>query len=135
METARKKEPLIFIVEDDAEMGGALQGLLAYAGFTTRLFQDPLVATRAFTDSHLKPDLLITDFKMPSMDGMELIRKCKALRPELKSISISGSLAEDLRKHYIVHPDKFLPKPFTIETLIATIDELLGKDFPRHRLP
>ena len=37
-----------------------------------------------------KPDILLTDIKMPMMDGLELISKAKEIYPELKCVVISG---------------------------------------------
>ena len=127
METARKKEPLIFIVEDEVDAGHSLLALLAQEGYSARLFRDPLEAARAFPTCHPMPDLLITDFEMPGLNGLELAQVCKSNHPALRVIMASGHTQEQLRRDYNLQPDLLFQKPFAFEFLLAGVRQLLGE--------
>jgi len=127
MDTARKKDPLIFIVEDDVVAGVTLLELLANEGYTARLFQDPLQATRAFTASKPMPDLLITDYEMPGLNGLELAQVCKSNHPALRIIMASGHTHEKIRREHAVQPDLIFQKPYAFDVLLFAVREMLGE--------
>jgi PAS domain S-box-containing protein len=76
-------------------------------------------------------EAMITDIMMPAMDGVELIRAVRALKPELKIIASSG-LGSDLggsnREQELnsLGVACFLPKPYGTEKLLHTLHQLLG---------
>jgi DNA-binding response OmpR family regulator len=76
-----------------------------------------------------RPELVITDFMMPIMDGLEFAKAIRA-REDGRSLPIllmSGAQAEEARKH----PDLFgavFDKPFKIDEVIAKIKELAPPD-------
>ena len=80
--------------------------------------QDALQKIRA-----IRPDILITDIKMPRMDGEELSRKALELVPDLTILVTTGNAtiesAVRMMKSGIYD---FITKPFSIETLVASID-------------
>ncbi len=72
-------------------------------------------------------DLMITDIIMPRMNGRELIRKVKSKYKNMKIICTSGYTDGYLRdKNELTEDVKFLPKPFSFESLIKTISELFS---------
>jgi two-component system cell cycle sensor histidine kinase/response regulator CckA len=71
-------------------------------------------------------DLMITDIVMPQMDGTQLIRHVREKRPDLKVICISGYAEESFRKRLdTVEGIHFLPKPFSLDQLAATVKEVM----------
>ncbi len=71
------------------------------------------------------PDLLVTDVRMPDMDGLELTDKVRQLYPGLPTLVISGSLE--------VPPQtsaefEFMRKPVRLSELVAKVKELLGTE-------
>ncbi len=117
--------PLVFIVDDEELIGNVLTLSLAAHNYRTRLFHDPATALEEFRRSDLKPDILITDFNMPGMTGFELIRQCKAIESQLKTILCSGTVEPAYLKPLTPRPDAFISKPFSVATLIGTIKGLL----------
>lgn len=67
-------------------------------------------------------ELLITDFRMPGIDGMEMIAQAKAMRPAIKTLLMTGYEADDERFAGLDTPR--LAKPFGIEALEAALSQL-----------
>lgn len=72
--------------------------------------------------------IVITDFNMPEMDGMEMTGRMRAIRPETRFIVLtgdSGGLAHRGSEDKAFIYDHFIVKPVVFETLFAAIDECL----------
>ena len=78
----------ILIADDDSELRQMLVDILADADHTILTAADGFEAIRVLTDHHV--DLLIADVRMPGLDGFELARQAKVMRPRLYVIYISG---------------------------------------------
>jgi len=127
-----KPTPLIFVVDDAEELGELLTIFLTDAGYDVRVFSDPLLALAAMQSSARRPSLLISDYQMPGMNGLELIHRCKLIQPNLKVIAASATILDEDMERYQSPPDRILPKPFTSASLLATVQELLRPgDEPR----
>ena len=78
----------ILIAEDEALAAMALQDVLERAGFRVTLSHD---GQAALADAQADPpDALLTDLKMPRLDGLSLIQRLRAGRPELPVVIMSG---------------------------------------------
>ena len=70
----------------------------------------------------LKPDILITDIKMPFMDGLELAAAIKKTQPWIKIIILSGHDEFDYAKKAIsIGIEDYLLKPFTSEDILSSL--------------
>jgi CheY-like chemotaxis protein len=119
-------KPLVFVVDDDLCMGALVDFCLQSAGCRTMVFQNPLLAVQSLATLEVKPVLLVSDFNMPEMDGLHLLEQCKALAPALRTIILSGSLAEDTFAGHQSRPDAVLEKPVGIDELVTTTRRLLA---------
>ena len=73
----------------------------------------------------IKPDILITDIRMPFMDGIELARAVKKLQPWIKIIILSGHDEFDYAKKTIaIGVEDYILKPFTLEELMASLNRV-----------
>ena len=72
------------------------------------------------------PAVVITDYAMGRMTGMDLIRECRRLHPAQKIILISGTVDEEIFADAPCKPDKFLRKPGDILTITDHVRELLA---------
>ncbi|MBU6402087.1 MAG: response regulator [Verrucomicrobia bacterium] len=120
------RRPLVYIVDDEPVILELVARCLAKAGYRAATFESPVVACSAFALAEPKPDLLIVDYTMPEMDGLELLSRCRALAPNVKSLSVSGTLTDELLRDSEVRPDGCLRKPFVPAALLAAVRELLG---------
>jgi len=115
---------LIYIVDDESDLSEMLCDLLRLQGYPAKWFSSSVGALEEFIRSSPRPRLMVTDFGMKGLNGMELIQRCRQLHPCLKTISCSGTGTEYF-KDYEIQPDRFVPKPFTAETLLSAVRELL----------
>lgn len=113
----------ILIVEDESSILTALALLLEMEGFEVVEATDGrqgLEQLRAF-----KPDLVISDYMMPYMDGIEMIRQIRQ-DPEFKRqpiVLISAALPQAVSPSDLA--DATLPKPINIDELLKVIWRLL----------
>ncbi|GGE01402.1 response regulator [Paenibacillus nasutitermitis] len=76
----------------------------------------------------LKPDIVLTDIRMPGMDGIELIKRLKELQPQLLCIILSGYGDFDYAKRAIQYGvEAYLLKPIKDAELNRTLAEMVGK--------
>ena len=118
--------PSIYVVDDEAMIVTLIEAILAPAGYRLKLFRDPGHVIQAFNETKPKPDLLITDFAMGAVNGLELIEQAKKLHPPLKTIVVSGVTSEGMMRFAPVKPDRFLAKPFRSKTLLDLVQSVLG---------
>ena len=121
-----KLKPLIYLVDDEPVLLDLAQVALDGAGYRLEMFNDPEEAFREFVRAKGKPDLLITDYAMGKMNGLELIQRCLQLHPALKSVIISGTAGAEVLMRADVRVDRFLSKPYPQEHLAALVKELLS---------
>ncbi|OQW45825.1 MAG: hybrid sensor histidine kinase/response regulator [Proteobacteria bacterium SG_bin6] len=68
-----------------------------------------------------KPDLLVSDVVMPTMDGPTLVRTARERYPDLPILFMSGYAEEQLRKSIDLANVAFLPKPFSVQQLAEAV--------------
>lgn len=117
---------LIFVVDDEPLIGELLDIALTNAGFRVRVFSDPVAAAEAFADAEPKPAVLATDYSMPPMDGVELIRQCRAIDPSVRTLLFSGNITFEMLSFEQTKPERFLGKPFLPGRFVEEIRALLN---------
>jgi len=78
------------------------------------------------------PDLIITDIIMPLMEGEELIRNLREIKPDIKIIVVSGYGNEAVQREKIA--DAFIKKPFESIELLSAVRQLLDTGIRRSPL-
>src|SRR3954449_6810503 len=116
----------IYVIDDDAAMRDSLDFLLGSAGFSVRLFDSAQVFLSEL--QKLETGCVVTDIRMPGMDGMELLRQLNgaAGARKLPVIVMTGHgdvpLAVEAMKLGALD---FLEKPFEDDRLIGMIETAL----------
>lgn len=123
---ARSKAPLIYLVDDQPILLDLAEVSLLPGGYQLRKFLDPELALKSFRKARPKPVLLITDYAMGKMNGLELIEKCKAVKPDLKSILLSGTAGAEIVLDSGVKVDRFLGKPYQPAGLADLVRHVLA---------
>lgn len=125
---------LILIAEDDADIRDMLSATLETAGFRTVGAKDGHTAARILAVA--KPVGLITDVRMPALNGMELcqlVRRNPASR-DTAILMISSSVhAYDVDAGLGAGADRYLPKPLSPRRLVDELQELITNRFPATR--
>jgi signal transduction histidine kinase len=120
--------PRILVVEDDEHVASLLRRVLERVGHALVVEQEAAPALARLRAGE-RFDLLLTDIVLPGgMDGVELMRAVRALRPGFRVLLISGydrqALAgEPLPEHEVA----FLKKPFSRRALEQAVADLLGR--------
>jgi two-component system response regulator FixJ len=111
---------LVHVIDDDEAMRESLSFLLDTAGFAARTYESAV----AFLDQahDLAPGCIVTDVRMPEMNGLELVRRLKERGVGLPVIVITGHgdvpLAVEAMKAGVID---FLEKPFDDEALLQAV--------------
>jgi DNA-binding response OmpR family regulator len=116
--------PLIFVIDDEPMLLDLAEDMLKAEGFQVRTFQDPGKALEEYAASNPPPALILTDYAMGSLNGLDVIRKCRRLRPSQKIILVSGTVDEGIYADTSVKPDTFLSKPYNTGEFMAAVRAL-----------
>ncbi|HEY9453665.1 MAG TPA: response regulator FixJ [Bradyrhizobium sp.] len=116
----------VYVIDDDPAMRDSLDFLLGSAGFEVRVFD----SAQVFLDelAKLDPGCVVTDVRMPGINGMELLRRINSGPRKLPVIVMTGHgdvpLAVEAMKLGALD---FLEKPFEDERLIGMIETALSE--------
>src|SRR4051794_12630213 len=103
---------LIYVVDDEPMLLELATVVLQPLGYQIETFRDPESALRSFASASRRPALIITDYAMQSMNGLELVAACRSLQPDQKVLLLSGTVDEQTYENQQVKPDRFLGKPY-----------------------
>jgi DNA-binding response OmpR family regulator len=123
---ARISEPArtLLVVDDDPMLRDVETQLLRLQGYTVLEAENAAKALRLAREA-AAIHLLITDFSMPKVDGLELTRRFRTVHPKTPVLMVSGSLP--LIQHRADDLDRFetLEKPFEFKELLHKVRTLL----------
>ncbi len=114
----------IWVVDDDSAIRWVLERTIKSAHLDCDVFSDPTKVLIKLRKS--QPDVLITDLRMPNMDGFSLLKKLKADYPTLPVIIMTAHSDLDAAVNaYQEGAFEYLPKPFDIDEALALIERAL----------
>ena len=117
----------IAFVDDEASIGIIVKRGLSKHGFQPATFEDPRLLLSAITTQGHSFDLVITDYTMPHMNGVELVRQLRALGLQMPIIILSGNAKYVSRDELQgMGSIEFIPKPFDIHSLSNRVASLLN---------
>jgi CheY-like chemotaxis protein/phosphoribosyl 1,2-cyclic phosphodiesterase len=121
-----KKNPKIFLVDDEPEIIEVITAILEASGYEVLSETSSDNAIARIEDE--KPDCVLIDIMMPGKDGLELCREIKANKniPDLKVVVVSAKTYEfDKKRAFDLGADGFINKPINPETFVESIAEIL----------
>src|SRR5437660_12030879 len=124
---AQNDNNLIYVVDDEPMLLELASVILQPLGYTVKTFHDATSALEAFQAAKPFPVLVITDYSMHAMNGMDLIKACREIQPHQKIVLISGTVGEDIFRNSPEKPDQFLAKPYHSKQLVEVVERLLPK--------
>src|SRR5690606_15858086 len=117
----------VWIVDDDQSIRWVLEKALERAGMGARSFPSGAELLEALEES--QPSVLVTDVRMPGIDGLTLLHKVKEAHPDLPVIVMTAftdlsSTVEAFQKGAF----DYLPKPFDINAALALIQRAAQRE-------
>ena len=117
----------ILVLDDEADIATIVKKSLQDLGFRVSAFTDPIVALEYFKlNFKICCSMVISDIRMPGLNGYGFVRKVKAINPEGKIILMSSFEINDIEFSNVlpdIKIDAFLQKPFSIRKLKGLIIE------------
>ena len=125
MSHSSKPGPLVFVVDDEPMLLELAEAILKPLGCVVRTFRDPELALKECPAA--RPALVVTDYAMGRMSGMDLVRECRRAVPAQKIILLSGTVDEQVFADAPVKPDRFISKPYQIKDFSECVKALLAE--------
>jgi CheY-like chemotaxis protein len=120
----------ILIVDDELDVLNALAKAIRLAGYSIEKASSAKAALDLCRDHAF--DLVVVDFLMPGMTGLELLNKIRAIHPTVRSIVVSGKVDPQLKEDEVatqlrveLETDAYFSKPVRNAALLETIEHLL----------
>jgi DNA-binding NtrC family response regulator len=85
----------VLVIDDDDDTCVLVEELLRSAGYEAELATDPRRAVEAFSER--RHDVVVTDVRMPGMDGLEVLRAIKGIEPDVPVIIFSAAPGDRAR--------------------------------------
>jgi len=116
----------VLCVDDDPAMVLMVDGLLRRNGYQVTAYEDPVAAlARVKADPHAF-DIVVTDYNMPEMNGMELAAEVTHAAPGLPVIITSGFISDEMRQRASdLEVGALLQKEYTLERLAGLVHAVL----------
>jgi excisionase family DNA binding protein len=123
------ERPRVLVVDDEEAVRDLIAKTLTMADYEVNTAPDGQAALDALKDADF--DLLITDLRMPGMDGLTVIRQARRLSPSLPIIIITGYSTEASAIEAInLGVCGYLTKPFRLPRILSVAARALGEPTP-----
>jgi DNA-binding NtrC family response regulator len=130
---------LVAIVDDEEDIVRLFSDALnRTSNATIFTFTDPVLALEHFTSNKDRYAMVISDFRMPGLNGLELIKKMKSMNPKVRTLLMTAFDGnEDLFKEYTDQEmiNVFIRKPIRIDDLRNEVsNQLHTYEIHKHKL-
>lgn len=124
---ARRKT--VLVIDDEEQVREFCCEWLNLLGYDTISAVDGMEGVQVFCERMNEIDIVLMDFVMPRMNGVEAFEELVRIKPDLNVILCSGYTEEDIGRRFLGRrPASILHKPYDMDTLKAVIERLLGSD-------
>lgn len=119
----------ILLADDERIILDGMAGIIEWEALGASLIGKAQNGNEAYEKIlHKQPHIVITDIKMPGMDGLELIKKVSAVSPSVQFIVLSGfgefEYAKEAMKYGVKH---YLLKPCNEQQIISSLEEIIAE--------
>ena len=123
-----RKTPTVLVVEDDAENRAAMVKVLEGAEYKVRQTDNGQEAVDILNEEDI--DILVTDLRLPVMDGVELLKRAKALEQDIEVIMITGHGTVEIAVEAIKEGAyDFITKPIKKAQLLRAVEKAAEKQY------
>jgi DNA-binding NtrC family response regulator len=122
-----KSNKLVAIIDDDLDIVELFHdALISIPGIVIFKFTDPIIALEHITINKDAYVLIISDLRMPSLNGIELVKKAKNLNHKVRTLLMTAfEISDNMFKEYIKQEviNGFLQKPIRIDDLYLEVNK------------
>lgn len=119
--------PRILFVEDDKGYRDNLVNVLESHGYDVEAAENAIHAIELFPDYEY--DLILSDLQMDGMDGVRFLKYIKKVKPEMKTIILTGAATSDSEYEALeLDVDQYLDKDVRMDVLLKYIERVLNKN-------
>ncbi len=123
----------ILVLDDDESVMRMVKQLLALRGYRVVGYTDQRLALDAISADPAAFDVVVTDYNMPGMQGLDVAREVRAIRADLPVAVTSGYIDEELRfSAAAAGVRELIPKPFAMQDFFAVIERLAQPSIEMH---
>ena len=122
---SKKNNRYILAVDDEPDIVRFIEQALSRQGLKVSTFTDPSMALKHLNTNNKDCGLILSDIRMPGMNGYELIRKAKEIDKQVKVALMTAFEIQDKEFHNLLPDmkvDGFLQKPFQTQQLNDVIE-------------
>lgn len=117
----------IFIIEDEASLRELLRTVLEPRGYTVLTACDGAEAIDLLLREPATIDAVLLDLNLPEINGLDVFKTLRRIRPETKVLVISGNITAEVRREMnSLGQHEFLPKPYQLDELGRRLRAVLG---------
>ena len=120
-------KPLAYVVDDEPMLLDLNESVLRSMGFEVRRFRAAELAFEAYRSEPAPPAVIVTDFSMHEMTGLDLIEACREIHPNQKFLLVSGTVNAEVFQESPAKPNHFMPKPYATDDFSAAVRKLTGE--------
>jgi PAS domain S-box-containing protein len=119
---------LVLVVDDEESVRHMMRNTLESFGYGVRTADDGGEAIAIVRGSPASFNLAVVDIQMPGLDGVQTIVALRHIRPDLPIVGASGTATSENRELMAANGVRHcLEKPFSVDTLIRTVQEAMAK--------
>jgi len=118
----------VLLLDDEFDIVNVFKQGLERRGFQVFAFTDPLIALEHFYTNSKKYGLVISDLRMPRMNGYEFIKRVKEIKADVKVFFMTAFEIDDIDFRRIlpsVKIDEFIRKPISLEDLSGVLKKYI----------
>jgi len=120
-----KPQPHVWVIDDDHGIRWVLQRALTQAGIRVTVFEDGTGVENGLARE--VPDAIVTDIRMPGIDGLALLGRIRDAHPNLPVIVMTAhSDLDSAVAAYEGGAFEYLPKPFDVDEAVALVERAIG---------
>ncbi|HJT48230.1 MAG TPA: response regulator [Nitrososphaeraceae archaeon] len=118
----------VLVVDDEPDIVDLINESLQKSGQKVSVFTDPTMALEDFKVNCKTCSLILSDIRMPGINGYEFVKKAKEIDRQVKVILMSAFEINEREFHNMlpdIKVDAFLQKPFSIQQLNNIVEKLM----------
>jgi CheY-like chemotaxis protein len=126
----RQYEPKVLVLDDDFDLATLVKQILQKDVFKNVFaFTDPLLALEHFRINHKDYSIIISDIRMPSMNGFEFVREARKINPKIKILLMTAFEIDDKEFARVLSKPKIdglIRKPASSKQILNTVSSIIG---------